>query len=129
MNPLTPAQVVAELIRSENERDAALADRYLAVGFTGITRSAGFEESREQILATIANPANPDLVRSLRVDHVWSNDDAGLAIVRSLVTTERRGAPDVQDGAYRNVHVLLLEADTWRCVHWQATRLEPAAPA
>jgi hypothetical protein len=129
VNPLTPAQVVAELIRSENERDAALADRYLAVGFTGITRSAGFEESREQVLETIANPANPDLVRTVRVDHVWSNDDAGLAIVRSLVTTERRGTPDVQDGAYRNVHVLLLDVGTWRCVHWQATKLEAASPA
>lgn len=126
MNPLTPAQVVAELIRSENERDAALADRYLAVGFTGITRSAGFEEGRDQILETIANPANPDLIRTLLVDHVWSNDDAGLAIVRSLVTTERRGAPGVQDGAYRNVHVLLLETGAWRCVHWQATRLQAA---
>lgn len=126
MNPMTPAQVVAELIRSENERDAPLADRYLAVGFTGITRAAGFEESREQILETIANPLNPDLVRTLQVDHVWSNDEAGLAIVRSLVTTERRGAPGVQDGAYRNVHVLLLEGGTWRCVHWQATKLESA---
>lgn len=126
MNPLTPAQVVAELIRSENERDAALADRHLAVGFTGITRSAGFEESREQILVTIANPANPDLVRTLLVDHVWSSDDAGLAVVRSLVTTERRGTPGVQDGAFRNVHVLLHEVDAWRCVHWQATKLGPA---
>lgn len=126
MQPLTPAQVVAALIRSENERDAPLADRYLATGFTGITRSAGFEESRDQILETIANPPNPDLVRTLLVDHVWSDDDAGLAIVRSLVTTERRGAPGVQDGAFRNVHVLLLDAGVWQCVHWQATKLTSA---
>lgn len=127
MHSLTPAQVVAELIRAENDRDVALADRHLSAGFTGITRSAGFEESREQILITIANPRNPDLIRTLNVDHVWSSDEAGIAIVRSLVTTEHRSAPGVQDGAYRNAHVLLNEDGAWRCVHWQATKLESPA--
>ncbi|MCC6318027.1 MAG: nuclear transport factor 2 family protein [Gemmatimonadaceae bacterium] len=123
----TPAQVVADLIRAENEQDRALADRHLAAGFSGITRSAGFEESRPQILQTIAAPKNPDLVRTLTVDHVWSDEDAGLAVVRSLVTTERRSAPGVPDGAYRNVHVLVHEDGAWKCVHWQATRLLPQA--
>lgn len=121
----TPAAVVAELIRAENERNASLAEQHLAVAFAGITRSAGVEESREQILQTIATPKNPDLVRTLHVDHAWSDDGAGLAVVRSLVSTENRMAPGVQEGAYRNVHVLVMEAGHWKCVHWQATRLVP----
>ena len=121
---LAPADVVAALIRAENERDAAAADRHLSGDFAGITRSAGHEESRQQILVAIANPENPSLVRTIEVHHVWS--DRGLAVVRSLVTTEQKQEPGAVTGWYRNVHVLLDTAGEWKCVHWQATRLTTA---
>lgn len=122
--PIAPADVVARLMRAENECNATLADAHLSEAFLGITRSAGFEEDRAQILRTIAHPRNPDLVRHLHVDQAWTDGD--LAVVRSLVTTEHAAQPGVTTGYYRNCHVLRREGDAWRCLHWQATRLDTA---
>jgi hypothetical protein len=120
---LSPAEVVRALIHAENERDAVTADRHLAVDFVGITRSAGHEQSREELLASISNPENPTLLRNLEVNQEWGEMGGGVAVVRSVVTTEQRQDPGQITGWFRNVHVLLRAGGEWKCVHWQATRL------
>ena len=123
MPSLKPTDVVAALIRAENEGDAELADQHLSEAFQGITRSAGVEQTRAEVLKEIANPKDASVLRVLDVEQVWGGPDAGIATVRSVVTTERPQALGVPTGAYRNTHVLVLERAEWKCVHWQATRL------
>jgi hypothetical protein len=115
--------LVRELIQAENERDGKKADRVLAPGFAAITRSRGEEQDREALLREIANPKNADLHRRLDERSCWVRHSGELGVVRSLVETGPRATPFAVTDIFRNTHVFERQAERWRCIAWQVTKM------
>ncbi|MFG3438824.1 nuclear transport factor 2 family protein [Nonomuraea sp. NPDC047897] len=114
-----PVQTVRRLVEAENRHDREAAERLLAADFVGITRARGEEQARDELLAEVARPANPDLDRDVDADDLWTGRGPNLCVVRSIVTT------DEPVRRFRNLHVLVVEQDRWRCLAWQVTELKP----
>ncbi len=128
MNPeFELIEQVRQLIAAENEggeQGKKIADLILAQNFTMITRSNGVEEDRDNLLKAIANPSNPNLFRELEEREFWVRRLGDLGVVRSLITTKERAAPNTILGRFRNIHIFENQQGQWRCVAWQVTRLK-----
>lgn len=117
---------VRQLIDAENRGDRRQAAGILADDFVAITRRAGLEENRDDLLKKIGSPPAPNPKRELTQFQIW--ESASLGVVRSLVRTTD---PTTQlvTGEFRNLHVFKREGQTWRCVNWQVTELKgPPVP-
>jgi hypothetical protein len=48
----------------------------------------------------------------------------GTAVVRAVVTTRTRSAPDAVEGRFRNLFVLVRRGEDWKIFAWQVTPLK-----
>ena len=117
-------ELVRQLVDAENEHDKAKAHSILAQNFAAITRARGEEQDRDALLKEIADPKNPNLRRELLERDCWERVSGSLGVVRSIITTPDRTAPQAAPGRFRNVHVFENQQGDWRCVAWQVTELK-----
>ncbi|WP_395110159.1 nuclear transport factor 2 family protein [Actinomadura sp. SCN-SB] len=124
--PRDLVEPVRQLVEAENHRDRNTADRVLSESCVGVTRAGGIEQTREEFLDELASPRDLRLHRELDVVGAWSRRYPIFGVVRSIVTTRDRSRIDhAVKGRFRNLHVLVLEDERWRCLAWQVTRLAP----
>ncbi len=118
------SRLVRRMVEAENQggkSGSETLDSILAPDFFGLTRSSGKEESRADLLESVANSADQTIVREVSGFEVMPSDD--LAFVRSVVTVRDSTDPRNSQGRFRNTNFFRRDGGSWLCVSWQVTRL------
>jgi hypothetical protein len=121
LSPL--ADVVASIMKAENEGDRTALDTLLAEDFAGITRSGGTELGRADFLAGIEEPSGAGPWRSLEPGSVDVLESGDLGVVRCVMAVTHRAESETTR-RFRNIFVVRRTGGDWRCVAWQVTRLD-----